>query len=113
MSSCGKDHIKSNNNADVSTQLLEDDTPITRRVMLAMAFIVSADLPVVQNNLLTEPLTSPPPQQPKKKGGARVILLQPPVSLLFDDAPAKEVEGSPKQPYIVSGRIAKTRFVLL
>lgn len=70
-----------------------------------------ADLPVVQNSLLTEPLTSPPPQQPKKKGGARTILLQPPVSLLFDDALAKEVEGSPKQPYIVSGRIAKTRFV--
>ena len=77
-------------------------------VMLMMALYACADLPVVQDSLLTEPLTSPPPQQPKKKGGARPIVLQPPISLLFDD-PAEEVLPGPKEPYIVSGRVAKTR----
>ena len=69
--------------------------------------MVGADLPVVQDNLLTEPLTSPPQQPQKKQGGPRPILLQPPISLLFDD-PAEEKEG-PKEPHIVSGRVAKTR----
>ena len=77
-------------------------------ILLRMAFSACADLPVVQNSLLTEPLASPPPQQPKKKGGARPIVLQPPISLLFDD-PAEEVEPGLKEPYIVSGRVAKTR----
>ena len=55
-----------------------------------------------------EPLTSPPRQQPKKMGGARPIVLQPPISLLFDDPP-EEAEPGTEEPYIVSGRVAKTR----
>lgn len=67
-------------------------------------------MPVVQNSLLTEPLTSLP-RQPKKHGGPRPVLLQPPLHLLFDD-PA-ETQGSKEQPHIVSGRIAKIRFALM
>ena len=68
----------------------------------------AADLPVVQDSLLTEPITSPPQQQKKKKGGARAIVMQPPVFLLFDD-PAASQQGT-DEPYIVSGRPAIIKY---
>lgn len=62
----------------------------------------------MQDNLLTEPVTSPPQQPKKQHGGARVILLKPPIPLLFDE-PAAVPDGSVT--LTVSGRPAKFRSV--